>query len=93
MLGLVTVALIVIGVAGSTLLQRYLLARVDNQLRTTANQIIRDGRVSPDSNGRYGVYPGGGLYVADTDSDGTNLVSPRHLRPSDSTASSEAPAT
>ena len=40
MLGLVTIALIVIGVAGSTLLQRYLIARVDNQLRATSNSVL-----------------------------------------------------
>jgi two-component system OmpR family sensor kinase len=90
MLGLVTVALVVIGVAGSTLLQRYLLARVDNQLRTTANQILRDRGVSPDSNGRYGVYPGGGLYVADTDSSGSNLVDPL-IFPSQSTPAPKLP--
>ncbi len=73
MLGLVTLALVVIGVAGSTLLQRYLLDRVDSQLRTTATQVFRsNGQVNPDAGGRYGVYPGGGLYVAATDSQGSN---------------------
>ena len=65
MLGLVTVALLVIGVAGSTLLQRYLLARVDNQLRTTANAALSDGRVSPDSNGATASTPAAAFYVAD----------------------------
>ena len=52
MLALVTVALIVIGVVGSSLLQRYLLDRVDSQLRTTTNQILRTGSVGQNSTGR-----------------------------------------
>ncbi len=57
-LGLVTVALIVIGVAGSTLLQRYLLARVDNQLKASAtsvaNTALRTGFALPNPVERVG---------------------------------------
>src|ERR1700761_2421752 len=77
MLGLVTVALVVIGVVGSSLLQRYLLDRVDSQLRTTANQIIqRQGSVGQNSEGQIGVYPGGGLYAAATDGTGNFIGNP-----------------
>lgn len=73
MLGLVTVALIIIGVAGSTLLQRYLLDRVDNQLRSSVATVLRYGGPGPDSGaGRYGVYPGGGYFLQVSDPGGTN---------------------
>jgi two-component system OmpR family sensor kinase len=84
MLGLVTVALVVIGVAGSTLLQRYLLDRVDSQLRPLADQVFRFGQPSPGSGGKFGVYPGGGLYVAESDSQGNlqgDLISPSTSTP------------
>ncbi|HEX4432557.1 MAG TPA: HAMP domain-containing sensor histidine kinase [Frankiaceae bacterium] len=58
MLALVTVALIVIGVAGSTLLQRYLVARVDNQLKASASSVantaLRTGFALPDPVERVG---------------------------------------
>jgi two-component system, OmpR family, sensor kinase len=73
MLGLVTIALIVIGVAGSTLLQRYLLNRVDNQLRASANsvaaQVLRNNGpadLGPVARGS----PVGSFYVALADSTG-----------------------
>jgi two-component system OmpR family sensor kinase len=72
MLGLVTVALIVIGVAGSTLLQRYLLARVDNQLKSSAtsvaNTALRTNVVLPDSVER--VSPVGFYYLGVADISG-----------------------
>jgi two-component system OmpR family sensor kinase len=83
MLGLVTVALIVIGVAGSSLLQRYLLDRVDSQLRPLANQAFQSAQGNPAGIGRYNVYPGGGLYVAGTD--GSGDFSFRVIAPSTST--------
>jgi two-component system, OmpR family, sensor kinase len=91
MLSAVTVALIVIGVAGSTLLQRYLLDRVDSQLHTTANQVIRNpNNLNQDSGGRYGVYPGGGLFVAASDSQGTSLG--QLIFPTDSTPAPKLPS-
>ena len=81
MLTLVTAALLVIGVAGSTLLQRYLLNRVDNQLRSSATTFIRSNYQVPDAGaGRFGVYPGGGYYLAVTDVQGSiagSLLMPR----------------
>jgi two-component system OmpR family sensor kinase len=85
MLGLVTVALIIIGVAGSTLLQRYLLDRVDNQLRNSAAAVLRFGGPGPDTGeGRYGVYPGGGYFLQVSDGAGTNqgyLIFPNKSTP------------
>jgi two-component system OmpR family sensor kinase len=73
MLALVTAALLVIGIAGSTLLQRYLLNRVDNQLRSAATTFVRSNGQVPDAGtGRFGVVPGGGYYLAVTDVQGTN---------------------
>ncbi len=75
MLALVTVALIVIGVAGSTLLQRYLLQRVDNQVRTAAtgvaNVALRTGSVLPDAVERSS--PIGLYYLGVTDTSGIIL--------------------
>ncbi len=72
MLGLVTVALVVIGVAGSTLLQRYLLTRVDNQLRASttslAGQVLTQRRITLD--GLAQASPVGSYYVALADSSG-----------------------
>jgi two-component system OmpR family sensor kinase len=81
MLALVTMALLVIAVAGSTLLDRYLLTRVDSQLRTSATSFIRSNGQIPDSgSGRFGVYPGGGYYLAVSDVQGASqgsLLMPR----------------
>jgi two-component system OmpR family sensor kinase len=81
MLALVAMALVVIGVAGSTLLQRYLLNRVDTQLRTSATSFVRSNGQVPDAgSGRFGVYPGGGYYLAVTDDQGNSggsLLMPR----------------
>ncbi len=68
MLALVTVALVVIGVAGSTLLQRYLVNRVDNQLRATATSVLRVGglqdlaRNSPVGTVYFGVIDNTGSF-------------------------------
>jgi two-component system OmpR family sensor kinase len=75
MLALVAAALLVIGVAGSTLLQRYLLNRVDNQLRTTVSSVetslLRSQTVFPESIARSS--PVGSFYLAVADPNG-NLV-------------------
>jgi two-component system, OmpR family, sensor kinase len=68
MLALVTAALLVIGIAGSTLLQRYLLNRVDNQLRATANSAVQTLRVNLESIARSS--PVGSFYIAQADSQG-----------------------
>jgi two-component system OmpR family sensor kinase len=68
MLGLVTIALVIIGVAGSTLLQRYLLARVDNQLRATANSVLNGALDQPGSISK--LSPTGPFYLAIADTDG-----------------------
>jgi two-component system OmpR family sensor kinase len=84
MLALVAVALVVIGVAGSTLLQRYLLDRVDNQLRTSATTVIDRGMNDPtDSTDRFGVLPAGGYYNSYTDDSGGFLRNPRIAYPAD----------
>ncbi len=52
MLGLVTMALVVISLASSTLLNRYLVARVDNQLKASTSSIAQTvlrGDFSPDT--------------------------------------------
>jgi two-component system OmpR family sensor kinase len=65
MLGLVTVALVVIGVASSTLLNRYLLGRVDSQLRATTTSVLRSGGVIPNpSTSPVGI---GTFYIAAAD--------------------------
>ena len=66
MLALVAAALLVIGIAGTTLLQRYLLNRVDTQLRTSANQLrsLQWPGSGDAGSGRFGVHPGGGYYLA-----------------------------
>ncbi len=72
MLGLVTVALIVIGVAGSTLLQRYLLTRVDNQLRASTSSLaaqVSTRRFTP-LNNLAQASPVGSYYVSLADPSG-----------------------
>ena len=79
MLALVTVALMVIGVAGSSLLQRYLLDRVDSQLAAIGAASIprcANGQRRSRSAGRTTSYPGGGLYVSLTDGGGNALIPP-----------------
>jgi two-component system OmpR family sensor kinase len=72
MLGLVAIALIIIGVASSTLLNRYLLARVDSQLRASttslANQLFtpRAGPMQSLSQ----ATPAGPSFIEIVDSDG-----------------------
>ncbi len=92
MLGLVTVALVVIGVAGSTLLQRYLLARVDNQLKSTANSVLSGQITRPETIGR--ISPTGPFYLAIADPDGNcnplRLVLPKRR---EATRRSETPDT
>jgi two-component system, OmpR family, sensor kinase len=72
MLALVTAALVVIGVAGSTLLQRYLLTRVDNQLRASttslANVVLARGRANIDNLAQ--ASPVGSYYVSLADPTG-----------------------
>src|SRR4051794_8143498 len=70
MLALVTAALVVIGVAGSTLLQRYLLNRVDTQLRTTATNVLRQSGSTLDG---AGASPLAAFYLSLTDSAGNLL--------------------
>ncbi len=84
MLGLVTMALIVIGVAGSTLLQRYLLNRVDSQLRTTSTSILNGAGIASIARSS----PVGSFYVALTEPDG-GMTSGSGLipRPGDTSAS------
>ena len=67
MLGLVTLALVVIGVASSTLLNRYLLNRVDNQLRATATATAMPRQDGLDPNS---TSPVPSFYLAITDTDG-----------------------
>ncbi len=62
MLALVTAALLIIAVAGSTLLQRYLLNRVDTQLRATATSLVRGGNAALSNLARNS--PVGTFYVA-----------------------------
>jgi two-component system, OmpR family, sensor kinase len=84
MLGLVTMALIVIGVAGSTLLQRYLLDRVDNQLRATTASILSN----PDIRSIARSNPVGTFYIAGSTASGS--MSPASgviLRPGDNSTS------
>jgi two-component system OmpR family sensor kinase len=83
MLGLVTVALIVIGVVGSTLLQRYLLDRVDNQLRASATTVLQRGldRGPGDPTDRFGVLPAGGYYVSIADPSGDPTLPSRLYYP------------
>ena len=77
MLGLVTLALIAIGVAGSTLLQQYLLQRVDSQLQNSATSILRQNAISrPSGFDTYSLYPAGGFYVMQTDANGNPLQEP-----------------
>jgi len=86
MLGLVTVALIIIGVAGSTLLQRYLLNRVDNQLRATTNSVLRGPNVTVGSIARSS--PVGSFYIAGADPSGqVSLASGVIARPGEATPS------
>ena len=84
MLGLVTLALIVIGVAGSTLLERYLLNRVDSQLRATTNSLVSGAGIGSIARSS----PVGSFYVALTESDG-ELTQGSGLipRPGDTSAS------
>jgi two-component system OmpR family sensor kinase len=82
MLALVTVALAVIGVAGSTLLQRYLLNRVDNQLRATATSILSSRNVNTDSIARSS--PVGSFFLAVADDTGQIIQAGRVFpRPGD----------
>jgi two-component system OmpR family sensor kinase len=84
MLALVTMALLVIAVAGSTLLDRYLLNRVDSQLRSSAGIVIGRGMDDgTDPNDRFGVLPAGGYYTAYTDGTGALLRQPRIAYPAD----------
>ncbi|HEX4017055.1 MAG TPA: HAMP domain-containing sensor histidine kinase [Frankiaceae bacterium] len=82
MLGLVTIALIVIGVAGSTLLQRYLVTRVDNQLRATTNSILSGNSIESIARSS----PVGSFYLAVTDDTGQVVEAGRvYNRPGDGT--------
>jgi two-component system OmpR family sensor kinase len=82
MLVLVTAALLVIGIAGSTLLQRYLLNRVDNQLRSTTNSILTTNGASIESIARSS--PVGSFYLAVTDNTGQVMQAGRvYNRPGD----------
>jgi two-component system OmpR family sensor kinase len=70
MLALVTAALLVIGVAGSTLLQRYLLSRLDTQLRATASSLVRGSSVLGDLARNS---PVGTFYVGVADGSGNTV--------------------
>ncbi len=81
MLALVTAALVVIGVAGSTLLQRYLVTRVDNQLRATTGSVL-GGTSTIESIARSS--PVGSFYLAVTDDTGQVVEAGRvYNRPGD----------